>query len=293
LQKRNKYVPGLLLLPFILVTLMVLAAIVNIVIQSLGYIPSFDLYEITLKYYIESLKRPEVLESLAVSLKISIIASIGAAVIGTLVCAALVKTHSTKGGLLNTIRLPILVPHTVVAVFTVTILSQTGIIARVLFALGCISDYNEFPMMLYDSGYVGVMLAYLWKEIPFIAYYTLALMSSVSETLGEAAENLGASPLKSFFHVTLPMSMPAIAKSFLIVLVYSFGAYELPMLMGATTPKAFPVYTYIAFIKPNFKDRPYAMAMNGITLIISLIMVITYALLMRKLNKKLGGGADE
>lgn len=281
------------MLPFILVTLAVLAAIVNILLQSLGYIPAFGLHDITLKYYIETLKRPEVLESLCVSLRISIVASIGAAVIGTLVCAAMVRTRRTKGGMLYAVRLPILVPHTVVAVFTVALLAQSGLLARMAYAFGFINDYSDFPMMLYGSGYVGVILAYLWKEIPFIAYYTLALMSSISESLGEAAENLGASPLKSFFHVTLPMSMPAIAKSFLIVLVYSFGAYELPMLLGATTPKAFPVYTYIAFIKPDFKDRPYAMAMNGITLIIALIMTVCYAIIMHRMMKRLGGGDNE
>jgi putative spermidine/putrescine transport system permease protein len=93
-------------------------------------------------------------------------------------------------------------------------------------------------------------------------------------------------------HVTLPMSMPAIARGFLIVLIFSFGGYELPMLLGATMPKAFPVYTYIEFLKPDFKLRPYAMAMNGITLIISLAMALIYAICMRRLIKRIGGSYE-
>lgn len=292
MRKRDKVVSALLLTPFVLVTVLVLIAIINILVQSLGYMPVFGLYDFTLKYYIESLGRPEVLQSLGVSLKVSFISSIAAAVAGTLICAALVRTRRMHGAMLYTVRLPILVPHTVVALFTVAMLSQTGLFARIAYAGGMISDYSEFPAILYGTGYFGVIIAYIWKEAPFIAYFSLALMSGVSETLGEAAENLGASPFRSFMHVTLPLSLPAIAKGFLIVLIFSFGGYELPLLLGATLPKAFPVYTYIEFLKPDFRLRPYSMAMNGITLILSLMMALIYAVCMKRLMNKLGGGYE-
>ena len=287
--KRDRVVSVLLVMPFLMVIALVLIAIVNILIQSLGYMPVFDLYDVTLKYYIESFKRPEVLQSLGVSLRVAAFSSIIAAALGTIICAALVKTGNTRGGMLYTVRLPILVPHTVGALFTVALLSETGMFARLAYAFGWISDYTEFPDILYGTDYWGVILAYIWKEAPFIAYFSLALMSSISSTLGEASENLGASPLKSFFNITLPLSMPAIARAFLIVFVFAFGGYELPMLLGATIPKAFPVYTYIDFIKPDFKLRPYAMAMNGITLLLSLTLAIIYAVVMSRMIKKLGG----
>ena len=288
-MRRNKAVPWLLLAPFVLVTALVLVAIVNILVQSLGYIPAFGLHEISLKYYIEILSREEVRESLGVSVRIALISSIGAAVIGTLLCAALVKSRSARGASLYAVRLPILVPHAVVAVFTVALLSQTGIFARLAFAAGIISDYTEFPALLHGAGYAGTIIAYLWKEIPFIAYFTLALMSGISDTLGEAAENLGASPVKSFFQITLPMSLPAILRGFVVVLVFAFGGYELPLILGATLPRAFPVYTYIEYTMPDLLRRPYAMAMNGITLILSALVAILYAIAMNRLTKKLGG----
>ena len=276
-----------------MVIALVLTAIVNILIQSLGYMPVFDLYDVTLKYYIESFRRPEVISSLTVSLRVAFFSGVIATAVGTLICAALVRTGKTKGGMLYTVRLPILVPHTVVALFTVALLSETGLFARLAFAAGMISDYTEFPDILYGTGYWGVIIAYIWKEAPFIAYFALALMSSVSSTLGEAAENLGASPVKSFFHITLPLSLPAIVRGFLIVFIFAFGGYELPMLLGATIPKAFPVYTYIDFIKPDFKLRPYAMAMNGITLMLSLLMAVIYAIVMGRLIRKLGGDYEK
>ena len=283
----------MLLAPFILVTALVVVAIINIILQSLGYIPGFGMQKISLKYYKEIFGRADVMQSLLVSIRIAVVSSLGAAILGTLLCAALVKSHKDHGLPLYIVRLPILVPHTVVAVFTVALLSQTGLFARLAYEMGLISEYTEFPTMLYGTGYVGVIVAYLWKEIPFIAYFTLALMSGVSETLGEAAENLGASPIRSFFHITLPISIPAIIRSFVIVLVFSFGGYELPLLLGSTMPKAFPVYTYIEYIKPDLHNRPYAMAMNGITLLISAVIAVAYAIIMNRMMKKLGGDYEK
>ena len=288
-MRSSKIRPVLLLLPFILVTVAVLASIFNIIMQSMGYVPAFGLEDITLKYYIEILHRPEVLQSLWVSVKLSVLSSLLAAILGTLLCAAVVYRRSKSRTMEYLVRIPILVPHAVVAVFTIAIFAQTGLLARLAFACVIITDYTEFPTIPFSTSYIGVILGYLWKEIPFIAYFTMALMSGVSETLGEAAENLGASPIKSFFNITLPMSMPAILRGFIIVLVFSFGGYEMPLLLGSTLPKAFPVYTYIAFINPELKNRPYAMAMNGITLLFSFMAVILYAIAVKRLNRKIGG----
>ena len=68
-MRRDKIVPVLLILPFLLVTTLVLIAIINILVQSLGYMPVFNLYDVTLRYYAETLRRPEVLQSIGVSLR--------------------------------------------------------------------------------------------------------------------------------------------------------------------------------------------------------------------------------
>ena len=62
-------------------------------------------------------------------------------------------------------------------------------------------------MLLYDRYGLGVILAYLWKEIPFIIYFVIALMANINGSLGEAATNLGANKLQAFMKVTLPLCM--------------------------------------------------------------------------------------
>ena len=276
-MKGSKLTPWLLLLPFLAVTALVVLSVWNILVQSLGLIPAFGLTEPTIEYYRQVLTSGSFLSSLAVSLKIALFSAVLATVLGVLVCAAL--TACRKDGIVHVVRLPILVPHTVVALFVITICSQTGLIARAGAALGLIGDSGEFPQLLFTKSYAGVILAYLWKEIPFVAYFVLALMSGVSSTLGEAAENLGASPLKSFFQITLPLSMPAITKAFLIIFIFAFGGYELPLILGATVPKALPVQAYLAYMDPNLLNRPYAMAMNGVILLLSVTMAALYGLL--------------
>ena len=281
----------LLLLPFLLVTALVLVSVWTVLVQSLGIIPVFGMTTPTFQYYIRVLSDADFLSSVWVSLRIALWSAVLATVLGVLVSVALIRCGRHRGGLLYAVRLPILVPHAVVAVFVVQILGQTGLLARAAWALGLIVDYTEFPQLLYTPDFTGTILAYLWKEIPFVAYFVLAFMGGISHTLGEASENLGAAPVRSFFEVTLPLSIPVISHAFLIIFIFAFGGYELPLLLGSTLPKALSVETYLAYMNPDLLQRPLAMAMNGVMLLLSLLMAGLFFLAMRRATKKAGGAA--
>ena len=111
-------------------------------------------------------------------------------------------------------------------------------------------------------------------------------MANINGSLGEAAANLGANKLQTFMKVTLPLCMNTVLSGFLIIFVFALGAYELPFILGATTPKALPVLEYT---KPDLRARPYAMAINGILIVISLIAAVLYYILLRRSTKKLAG----
>jgi len=183
----------------------------------------------------------------------------------------------------------VLVPHAVAAVFMIQIFSQTGLLARLAFVLGLIEEPTAFPQLLFTPSYGGTILAYIWKEAPFVAYFVLAFMGGIRSSLGEAAENLGASPVKSFFQITLPLSVPVISRAFLIIFIFAFGGYELPLLLGSTLPRALSVETYLAYTRPDLLDRPLAMAMNGIMLLLSIVMTILYSAVMDRVSRKIGG----
>ena len=73
------------------------------------------------------------------------------------------------------------------------------------------------------------------------------------------------------------------------IFIFAFGGYELPFLLGATVPKALPVQAYLAYTAPNLRDRPYAMAMNAVILLLCFGMSLLYGALMRKMMKRTGG----
>ena len=279
----------LLLLPFLLITGIVLVSVWNVALQSLGYIPAFGLTKPTLSYYAQVFSRGDFLSAVWVSVRIALWSTIFSTVLGVLIAMALIKCRRNKGGMLYAVRLPILVPHAVVAVFMIQILSQTGLIARAAHGLNLLEDFSAFPQLLYTPSYLGTILAYLWKEAPFVAYFVLAFMGGISDTLGEAAENLGASSLRSFWEVTLPLSIPVISKAGLIIFIFAFGGYELPLLLGSTLPKALAVQTHLMYMSPDLLQRPLAMAMNGVVLLLSSGMALAYSMVVHHLNRKIGG----
>lgn len=286
---KKKITPYILLVPQLILGAIFIIGLGTGIIQSLGVIPAFGLTEPTLKYYKEILTRPDILQSLKYSLYIAFVSAFFAALIGTILCAILVNLKQVKGKVMRVVQIPIIVPHVIVALFVINILSQNGILARIGAQLGLLTDQQQFPLLLYDGHGIGVILAYLWKEIPFIVYFVIALMANISESLGEAATNLGANQIQVFWKVTLPLCMNTVLSGFLIVFVFALGAYELPFILGATLPRALPVLAYIEYSKPDLLARPYAMAINGLIIAISCLVAAIYYILLRRNTKKLAG----
>lgn len=273
---KKKYTPYLLLIPQILLLIIFVIGLINGITQSFGVIPAFNLTKPTLNYYKEVLSSSQMKSSILFSLYIAFTSSLFAVVIGTLICVIIVMNKKTKWFYEKLIEIPVIVPHIVVAIFILNIFSKSGLMARILAALGIISSQEQFLNLIYDKYGIGIILAYLWKEIPFIIYFVLAIMSNINDSLGEAAINLGANKYETFKRVTLPLCRNTIFSGFLIIFVFAIGAYEIPQLLGPTLPKALPVLSYIQYIHPNLQNRPYAMALNGIIIIISLIAAVIY-----------------
>lgn len=279
---KQKLKPIILLLPFILLIGLFCIGVLNGIMQSFGIIPAFNMNTPTLKYYIETFQNKGLMQSVGYSLWIASASSVLSTFIGVFLCYVIVSLKKTKSAWINVIKLPVLIPHMVVAVFIISIFSQTGLLSRLLFQMGIISSQESFPKLLFDNKGIGIILAYLWKEIPFVCYFVMAVMSSISESLEQAALCLGATRSKSFFNITLPLCMPTIRNAFFIIFAFSFGAYELPFLLGSTLPKALPVQAYIEYTHPDLQHRPYAMVLNVIMIALSFLICISYFKYLKK-----------
>jgi putative spermidine/putrescine transport system permease protein len=176
---------------------------------------------------------------------------------------------------------PLPVPHLVAAAGLVMLLTQSGIAARLAYAGGLIGQPSDFPPLFYDRSSVGIVLVYLWKEVPFIGLVLLAVLKSTGSEYEEAAATLGASPLQRLRYVLLPLLLPSLLATSVIVFAYMFGSFEIPLLLGARYPEVLPVMAYRLYSNPDLSLRPQAMVVGVLTTVILVGLLAIYRRLAR------------
>lgn len=289
----SKLKPYIMVLPVSLLMVLFIYALINGFIQSFGMLPAAGLTKFTLLYYKEVFTRSDIMASLFLSIYISLVSSLIAVILGVLISAAASASGIVNKRSFQLLKIPIILPHTVSALLVINIFSQSGILSRISYHLGIIHDQQQFISLVFDKGSIGIILAYLWKEIPFVTLVVVTIMANIDSSLGEAAVNLGATRLKAFFSITLPLCLPSIVTSFIIVFAYSFGAFEIPFLLGATSPKSLPVLTYLEYTHPDLAHRPYAMVLNSLMTIISVLLTYIYYKILQGNLKKVGVNTNE
>lgn len=281
MSKKTKYKPYLEVMPIVALLLFVLVfGIFGALMQSLGYFPFIGMKEITLEYYSRIFTNSGFLKSLSFTLYISAISSIIAVILGIVIASLIVSLNSKKEYIY---KIPMVVPHITVALFAITFLSDTGFFARMLYSMGLKNAQEIFSSILFSSNGLGIILAYIWKETPYVMLTCLAVLKRLSSKHEMAAINLGASKWYAFRRVTLPMLLPTILSVFTIIFSFSFGAYEIPMLLGATVPKAIAVQAFIEYQNPMMSNRPYAMAMNMVIIGFCVIFVLLFNAIIKRI----------
>lgn len=243
---------------------------------SLGYMPVVGLNEFTLHHYADVLTNSNFLQSLWVTFYIAFTSTLLSTVIA--IPCALVLRQAFKGSRFATFifQVPIPIPHLVVAFGIVALVTQSGVMARVLASIGLLSEPGQFPVMVFDRAGVAIQMVYLWKEAPFIGLVVLAVLRSVGTEYEELAQTLGANRWQRFRYVLLPMIAPAILSTSIIVFAFAFASYEIPLLLGGRFPTTLPVWAFQLYQDPDLSLRPPAMAISVILTIISIMFLITY-----------------
>jgi spermidine/putrescine transport system permease protein len=109
-------------------------------------------------------------------------------------------------------------------------LGSGGVINSFLQYIGLIETPLTF--FLYNRTAVVVTLIYVW--IPFVALPILAALQRVDPVVLEAAADLGADPLRRFWRVTLPLSLPGVLAGFFMCFIPTVGEYVTPLLVGGS-----------------------------------------------------------
>lgn len=137
--------------------------------------------------------------------------------------------------------LPLPVPTVAAAVAVLLLLSQSGWLSRVAAQLQLVSAPAAFPALVYDSWAIGVIVAVVWKEFPFLLLVALSLQSLRGNALADAARTLGASRWQTVRAITLPLLLRGLSPSVIALFVFVLGSLELPLVLGPSSPLALPL----------------------------------------------------
>lgn len=118
----------------------------------------------------------------------------------------------------------------------VILLQDSGVINRILLALG-------FEKVRLIRTQLGVTIGMTQVLLPFMIMPLYAVMRGIDLRLLQAARSLGAHPVKSFFQIYLPLSLPGVFAGATIVFILSLGFYITPLLLGG--PQSTMLFTLI------------------------------------------------
>jgi putative spermidine/putrescine transport system permease protein len=265
---------ALLLTPALaLIGLLFGGAMVQIVVRSFNWMPVIGLTDPGLDAYRGVLTDPRFLRSLGLTLYIALTATALASILA--IGVALILRHSFAGRrvIMFLVQLNLTVPHVVAALGVLYLFSQSGFFARMAWQIGLIARPGDFPALTHDPRAIGIILHYVWKEVPFIALILVARMQTLGPDFESVARSLGASRWQAFRYVLLPMILPGLLAAGVIVFAFTFGAYEVPLLLGASHPPALPLLAWQTYGDPDLAVRPQAMAMAVVITLVSGAMI--------------------
>lgn len=252
------------------------------VVQSLGE------GQASLDVYRAVMVEPEFLPSLAFTAWTSLVAtalSLGLGLAGALLLRQFAATHGLAAWLAQ-LNLP--VPHSVGAVMILLLLSQSGWLARLADAAGWISAPAEFPVLTQDPAGLGILVEYVWKSAVFVAVSAWAALRTIDADYEGVARTLGASRWRRFTSVTLPLLRPALIGAGTLVFAYTFGSFEVPLLLGQRYPATLAVLAYRDYVAVDLAQRPEALALSLLITAITGVVALLGWVAQRRLAAEAG-----
>ncbi|NBO65131.1 MAG: ABC transporter permease subunit [Acidobacteria bacterium] len=244
--------------------------------QSLGLLSPIGEDGPNLNHYIALVDDREFRQSLWQTLTLAGVTTALAAVFGTVLALSVRRLVSRYRLMSALIQIPLAIPHLSMAIFLITLIAPSGLLARLTFAGGLIAGSADFPLLINDQYGVGIVLSYLLKEVPFVAVVTLSVIVRLGDRLEEVAQLLGATGWQRLRYVTIPLLAPAALSASLMVFAFVVGAYETPRLLGQTWPGLLPVIAQQRYMDTDLSRRPGAIAMAVVLSSLTGLLVWAY-----------------
>lgn len=174
----------------------------------------------SLRWFEKYFSRDDWITPTITSLKVAVLATVGAVTIGVPAAYAIVRGRVPAKGLVSALLIsPMIVPV-------------------LIFAIALYAVYARFNLL----GTVGgLALAHTVLAVPFVVVTVSAGLKSADESLEAAALTMGAGPVRAFWFVTLPVLRPAIISAAFLAFVTSFDDVVVALFLSGTNAKTLPV----------------------------------------------------
>jgi putative spermidine/putrescine transport system permease protein len=218
----------------------------------------------SLRWYQDFLASESWMRSIRNSFSIGIAATLVSTTLGTLAALGLSRSEMPAKGLIMGILIsPMIVP---------LIISAAGM-------------FFFFSSINLAQTYLGVVLAHAALGTPFVVITVTATLVGFDQSLTRAAANLGASPTRSFFKITMPLILPGVVSGALFAFITSFDEIVVVLFVAGVEQRTIPREMWSG-IREDIS--PTILAVATILVMIS-IALLTVVELLRRRGERLRG----
>ncbi|WP_334175544.1 ABC transporter permease subunit [Pseudoxanthobacter sp.] len=151
------------------------------------------------------------------------------------------------------------------------ILSREGLLNKVLIWVGLVDPAHPLVILSTTTAvYIGIVYSYL----PFMVLPLYSALEKMDGTLLEAAADLGCPPIKAFWTITFPLSLPGVIAGSFLVFIPTVGEFVIPDLLGGSDTLMIGRTMWNEFF--NNRDWPVASAVAVVLLVILVVPIVLF-----------------
>jgi len=189
--------------------------------------------EFSLQGWLHPFDWPGLPESVLTSLEVAVLSTIFATIMGTMIGLALTRYRFRGRGALNgLIFLPMATPEIVLGASMLT-----------LFVATALPPLSGSVPTLYPTGFTTILIAHILFNISFVVVTVKARLAGFDRNLEEAAMDLGANELTTFWKITFPLILPGVLAAALLAFSLSIDDFVITNFVSGTT-NTFPIWIY-------------------------------------------------
>jgi len=230
-------------------------------------------FHVPLGRLLHEFSNPVVTDALGVSLRSVAISQVVILALGTPTAYFLASRRFFGRSLAITlVELPIVLPPAVAGIGLLVAFGRFGLLGSTFQWLGVDVSFNQ----------TAVVFAITLVSGPFYIRQAIAAFESVDANLVAASRTLGASPLRTFFRVTVPLARPGLAAGEAICLARGLGEFGATIMFAGSLQgrtQTLPLAIYTVFEAQN--GLPVALAISALLVIVSLAILLSLKLTTR------------